>query len=224
MVSVEPGGVTPARGPTGETNIRPTISNAPRERRPEEYGGVTPGAAQLPPGMRRHLRQRLDPRALPLVAWPGFQMVPNGSRVFLAVTTQPSITVSRPSPREVVYRLEHARINLYNNHRPLETSGFATPLERAFLRQRGPAVELHLVMRADAEPHMTQETTAQRLNFIYVDLPPYAPANLPTLIVPGAGRPIVTVNAPPPGRPVPSGAPNGPGIVIDGERPPPVQR
>lgn len=217
VVAIEPGGVTPG----GSAVISPRGRRSLRDRRPEEYGGVTPGSPQLPPGMRRLARQRANPRAVSLVAWPGFQMVPGGSRVFLAVTTQPTITVTRTNPREIVYRLEHARINLWNNHRPLETGAFATPLERAFVRQRGPSVELVLQMRADVEPHVTQETNAQQLNFVYIDLPPYAGA-MPRLVIPGVG--VVAVQPQPPGAPVPSGAPNGPGIVIDREQPPPVIR
>ncbi len=76
VVQPAPSGQGPSNG--GQTTV---LSRTVTPRRPEEYGGVTPGMPAVPPGFRRR------PRAGTLVAWPGFQMVPGGSRVFVVLTT-----------------------------------------------------------------------------------------------------------------------------------------
>lgn len=196
---------------------------APGVHRPEEYGGLTPGGGRLPPGLRR-LRRIRSPRNIPVVAWPGFQMVPGGSRIFLASTSQPTITTTRPSPRVLVYRLERARIALFNNRRPLLTESFETPATRSFLRTVRGAVELVIELRADVEPRVSQEDGPPGLHFLYVDLPPWT-GEVPRLFLPGGAQvPLAR-----PGTPVVAAPVSGPAVVPiavggDSERPPILRR
>lgn len=196
-----------------------------RSHRPEEYGGVTPGLRSLPPGFRR--MARLGTTRVPVVAWPGFQVVPGGSRVFVAMTRPGVVTESR-SALQRVFHIAGGRVALSNNRRPLITEAFDTPMARAFLRPVRGGVELVVQMRAEVEHRMSQEVGPQGLNFVYVDFPPFqAPQTLRLRLPNGTvqqvevGAPITT-NAVVPREPGPRLT--GPGVVIqpglDNERPP----
>ena len=160
--------------------------------------------------------------------WPGFQVVPGGSRVFLAVTAQPVITEASRSPRQRVYHIERGRILLSNNRRPLITEAFNTPLARAWLRPAGRGVDLVLELRADAEPTIAQEAGPQGFQFVYVNLPPWQAPEIARVILPNGAA--VSVTADPRATPVPGGAPGAPAVtpvvapargpMIDNERPP----
>ncbi len=209
------------------TDITPTRAHGGRgvevvaPHRPEEYGGVSPGSPTVPPGFRRLLRAGArGARSVPVVTWPGFQMVPNGSRIFLAMTAQPVVTVTRPAAHQVVYHLESARVFLSNNRRPLITESFETPVQRTFLRTRGRGVDLVIELRADAEPRMSQESGAQGLSYLFVDLPPWSSPNIPRLDMPGLHIESDTGAQPRPPPPGPSVMPR----MDETERPPPVIR
>jgi hypothetical protein len=194
-------------------------------RRPEDYGGVSPGRPSIPPGLRRAQRAGA---VVPVVAWPGFQVVPGGSRVFLAVTAQPVITEASRSPRQRVYHIERGRILLSNNRRPLVTEAFNTPLARAWLRPAGRGVDLVLELRADADPTIAQEAGPQGFQVVYVNLPPWQAPEIARVILPNGAA--VSVTADPRATPVPGGAPGAPAVtpvvapargpMIDNERPP----
>ncbi len=187
-------------------------------RHPDDYGGVSPGARTLPPGFRRLARVG---RNGPVVEWPGFQMVPSGSRVFLAMTAQPTVTFSRPSASEVVYHLAGARVYLSNNRRPLLTESFDTPVLSATLRSVPHGVDLVIRLRAAAEPRMTQSSGTEGLNYIFIDFPPWTSPNIPRLQLPA-----IEIDSGP-------GGPTNPGVATpslpamapadDTERPPPVR-
>lgn len=182
-----------------------------RVHRPEEYGGVTPGA-QLPRGLQR--LARVGRTRYPVIAWPGFQIVPSGSRVFVAMAGTPGVTETR-GPSSIVYHLTGARIALWNNRRPLLTEGFPTPVNRVYLRPARNGVDLVLELRAPAEPRMSQEPGPSGLTFLNVDFGAYAGADIVSLQLP-TGQVDHTIA---PGAPVP-GAP--PALVrpgVDAERP-----
>ena len=238
------GGYTVVGGtPNGTSSIGvvPSANNEPvartmgtrrldsgRAHRPEEYGGVTPGVRTLPPGFRR--LARLGTTRVPVVAWPGFQMVPGGSRLFVAMTRPAVVTESR-TPLQRVFHIAGGRIALSNNRRPLITEAFDTPMVRATLRNVRGGVDLVVQMRAEVEHRMSQEVGPQGLNFVFVDFPPFqAPDTLRLRLPSGAMQEIevgapITTNAVVPREPAPRLT--GPGVVIrpgmDNERPPPIR-
>ena len=186
------GGYTVVGGTPNNTStigVVPSATNQPTSRtlgtrridgtrahRPEEYGGVTPGVASLAPGFRR--MARLGSTRVPVVAWPGFQMVPSGSRVFVAMTRPAVITETR-GPLLRTFHITGGHIALSNNRRPLITEAFDTPMGRAFLRPVRGGIDLVVQMRAEVEHRMSQEVGPQGLNFVYVDFPPFqAPETL----------------------------------------------
>lgn len=206
----------------GTTRLRP---GAPATvRGPNEYGGVTPGLPALPPGLRRARR----PGGPLLVAWPGFQMTPSGSRLFVVLTSQQPVVEAQRNGRTRVYHIPQARILLSNNRRPLLTEAFNTPLARAWLRPAGRGVDLVLELRADAEPTIAQEAGPQGFQFVYVNLPPWQAPEIARVILPNGAA--VSVTADPRATPVPGGAPGAPAVtpvvapargpMIDNERPP----
>lgn len=216
-------GVVPSamnqEGPSSRTlgsTRRLAVNAAPR--RPEDYGGVTPGAPHLAPGLARMARLRRGNGAV--VAWPGFQMTPTGSRVFVAMAGTPAVTVTSPSPLVRVYHMVGARIVLSNNRRPLITESFATPLRRAYLRAVRGGVDLVLELRAPVEPNTSTDVGPHGLQFFYVDLPSFQSPELVRLQLPN-GQVVVTPDANPPVSPIPP-QPLPPGV--DNERPPPVRR
>ncbi|MDB4927724.1 MAG: hypothetical protein JWM10_208 [Myxococcaceae bacterium] len=198
--------------------------NGSRAHRPEEYGGVTPGVS-LPTGFRR--MARAGNARVPVVAWPGFQMQPGGSRVFVAMT-RPAVVTETRTPLQRVFHIAGGRVGLSNNRRPLITEAFDTPAVRAFLRPVRGGVDLVINVRAEVEHRTSQEVGPQGLNFVYVDFPPFqAPDTLRLRLPSGAIQQIevgapVTTNAVVPREREPTL--NGPGVVInpggDNERPP----
>lgn len=227
---------------TSAIGVVPSANDDPRSRtmasgtrrfdgrtvhRPEEYGGVTPGVQSVPLAFRR--MARAGRTRVPVAAWPGFQMQPGGSRVFVAMTMPGVVTESRNGLQRVVH-IAGGRIALSNNRRPLITEAFATPLGRAYLRQVRGGIDLVLDLRADVEHRTSQEVGPQGLNFLYVDFPPFAAPDVIRLQLPHGrmqevevGAPITT-NAVVPREPGPRL--EGPGVVVqqplgtDNERPP----
>lgn len=215
--------VAPATPPQGAIAVMPSQDQAAGAstlrggrvrdpRRPEDYGGVAPGSGQLPPGMRRLSRRRNVGRA---VSWPGFQMLPSGSRVFVVSTPETVIVEGPRTPTHRSYLFPGAQLFLHNNSRPLETALFATPLVRARLRRLRGAVELQLELRADVTPVSSQGPAVNGLVFHYLDFPPYTLPEIARIRLSNG----LEISATPQGPPV---APAGP--VVDNERPPPVVR
>jgi pyruvate/2-oxoglutarate dehydrogenase complex dihydrolipoamide acyltransferase (E2) component len=192
------GEIRPARG--GRTAAsRPTASSAPRH--PWDYGGIVPGR-EVPPGLARRATQRAARQARVVVAWPGFQTTPHGSRIFLAVTATPTVVPER-APGRLIYRLRNAAVPVSNNRRPLITSAFETPVERAYLRPRGRDVDLVIELRAPAEPTLSQQTGSDGLQYLFLDFARWTPPNH----VPAPAREGIRPAAP----------------VVDEERPPAAQ-
>jgi hypothetical protein len=211
--------VAPAEGATATTNGQGTavITNRGRggtatvraTRGPGEYGGIVPGR-EVPAGIARQASRRAgrQEQGRIVVAWPGFQASPRGSRIFLAVTAQPTI-VTQHAPGRLVYRLQNAVVPVRNNRRPLETGAFETPVERAYLRQRGRDVELVIELRAPVEPTLTQQADSAGLQYVFLDFPRWTPPDHVPLPVREGIRPA---------QPAPNGT-----APLDEEVPPQVQ-
>lgn len=210
--------ITPSRGPAPRVVAAPVMA-----RRPEEYGGITPGMPSVPPGLRRARR----PGGATRVAWPGFQMVPGGSRLFVVLTSPQPVGEATRNGRTRVFRIPAASILLSNNRRALITEAFPTPVARAFLRPARGGTDLVVELRADVEPTITQETSSQGFHFVFLNFPTFAAPELGRLQLPSGA--VLTVQAPPsqvvapvaPSPQVQIGTPQGrPGS--DAERPPGV--
>jgi hypothetical protein len=218
--------VAPAAPPQGAIAVMPqpqqsVTSSTVRSdrvrdpRRPEDYGGVAPGSRQVPPGMRR-LAARRNPG--PVVAWPGFQMLPTqGSRVFIVGTAGTTMVEGPRTPTQRSYLFPGARLFLYNNSRPLETALFATPLVRARLRAVRGGVSLVLDVRAEVNPVQGQEAAGNGLVFHYLDFPAFAVSEVARIRLSNG----LEISATPQGAPI---APAPGGTAVDNERPPPVMR
>jgi hypothetical protein len=213
--------VTPsAGGPSAPRPGSPAAPTAPRERAWTEYAGIAPGRADVAL-LRRWARQR-GRRGGPVVAWPGFQLTATGSRVFLVVSSQATVTPVQEAGRRV-YRVAGATVPLANNRRALETGAFATPVTRAFLRTTRGAVDLVIELRAaDVEPTLSQQAGPDGWSLIVLDFPRWnAPDRAPSDAPPPSGPRTATTR--PPTDPAPE-APRGPDPQAAGqdtERPPP---
>lgn len=161
--------VTPVEGATEVPSREGAVRSG---RHPWEYGGLVPGRDGRVPGLGGRMARLARDRVV--VAWPGFQVTPEGSRIFVAVTAQPTIVTER-APGRWIYRLQNAVVLLRNNRRPLETEAFDTPVRRAWLRQRGRDVELVIELRADAEPRMTHQSDGTGLQYVFIDFPRWTP-------------------------------------------------
>jgi len=220
--------VQPAPGPQASGNGRQTtvLNRTVVPRRPEEYGGVTPGMPTVPPGFRRR------PRTGTLVAWPGFQMVPGGSRVFVVLTAPQPVGDGGRNGRLRVFHFPNARIALSNNRRPLITEAFDTPVSRAYLRPSRGGSDLVMELRADLEPTVSQETNGQGYHFVFFTFPAFtAPAQPRIVATSGDARPVLAPS-PPPSPPPPAVSPPvpPPAVVVgeprpatDTERPPGIR-
>jgi hypothetical protein len=140
-----------------------------------QYAGVVPSGDAFPPWLAARAAHYPPGRAV--VAWSGFQMIPQGSRIFLLVTASTHVQVQR-SPGRILYRFANATVPDRNNRRPLETQAFETPVRRAQLSQRGRDVELVIELRAEAEPQVSQQPGSNGLEFVFLDFPHWtAPAS-----------------------------------------------
>jgi hypothetical protein len=213
--------VTPAVG-SGASNDT-SHGGVTSTRHPWEYAGLTPGATNARiPGLNRREARRAGNRAV--IAWPGFQMTPNGSRVFVATTRPVVVGPPHHTPGRWTYVVSGAYIPLSNNRRPLVTQAFETPVDRAYVRQRGHDAEIVIEMQGDTQPQMSQQNDAAGgLSYIFFDFQRWTPPNhIPRALREGAGLGAgqggVRLS---PGQ-EPAGTPAAP--VVDEERPPPVQR
>lgn len=157
-----------------------------------EYGGVTPGLPQMP--------RIILPRAAAThcyVTWTGFQLLPNGSRVFLQLNRAPNQEV-RSLAGEIQVALPVCRVHHWNNLRPLDLRFFDTPLSGARVRwNRRQGATLHLSLKRPAQPQMgvvkLQGWTYLFVTFRHARSAPAAPSRRP-----------------PPPRAAARGAPRGP--------------
>ncbi len=227
-VIASPAPVTgPAPAPAPVEQITPSHERAPRgpsapvaPRRPEEYGGVTPGMPSVPPGLRR---ARRAVGGATLVAWPGFQMVPGGSRLFVVLTSPQPVGEAARSGRTRVFHIPNARVLLSNNRRPLITEAFDTPVSRAWLRPGRGGVDFVVELRADVEPTLSQETNAQGFHFVYLNFPPFTAPELARIRLPSGAVLSVPQPGAAPVAPAPQVQIGAPRPGTDTERPPGVR-
>jgi hypothetical protein len=156
-------------------NIATKQATAAPDARDSVYEGVTPTgvnppAVNIPAGSKP-----------PQVTWPGFEMLATGgSRVFLQLTGRVE-TELRTGPDRVVLVLKNARIAGRNNKRPLETSFFSTPVNRAWLQQRGVDAELTIELRVSSQPSISAAQAATGYYFVLLEFPAgaYRPPDQP---------------------------------------------
>ena len=154
--------------------------------------------------------------AHPLVAWPGFQMVPGGSRLFVVLTSAQPVGEAQRAGRTRVYHIAGSRILLSNNRRPLITEAFNTPVSRAFLRPARGGTDLVVELRADVEPSLAQETSTQGYHFVFLNFPSFQAPEIARIVLPSG----VTVSATPQGPAV--GTTPTVVVVAPGAAPPPA--
>lgn len=87
----------------------------------------------------------------PLVTYPGFRMLPDGSSVVWLSVTEPVPIESEVGRRSARFLLKGARVGVKNNLNPLITTHFPTPLERAQLVREKAGAALVLKFREDVE-------------------------------------------------------------------------
>lgn len=165
--------------PLGEVADAPTSRQATEGRQTEAlspellpgarfdvgyYRGVVPGHGIVPPRARMLKNTRRN-----LVTWPGFEMTPSGSRIFVQSLRPISYTRADEANR-VVFVLQNTSIHLRNNRNPLVTESFNTPVGTAYLRPRGRDTLLILDMKVGSSPSISQVTEGG-YSFLFLDFP-----------------------------------------------------
>lgn len=129
-----------------------------------DYQGVTPGRGHAPP-------RAPAGEGRPVATWPGFQIRPDGSSRFFVQVTTPVETRLSADGEEVSVTLQNATVHLWNNHRPLVTRFFNTPVNVARLVRRGRHAVLRLNLRSSVTPTVTTEQADNGYYYVYVDFP-----------------------------------------------------
>ncbi|MDP3278425.1 MAG: hypothetical protein Q8Q09_24765 [Deltaproteobacteria bacterium] len=219
----------PAQDPVGAPNAQITnvrgrglnggvISRSPNARGPLEYGGIVPNGADVAL-LQRWARRRAN-RNRPVIAWPGFQMTANGSRLFFASTQAPTLTPV-VEPGRLVYRIERAVVPLANNRRALETAGFDTPIQRAYLRRTRGRVELVIELRANnMQPTLTQQQS-EGVTFVLLEFARWTPPETSSATTGQGAGPGRVIESPRTARLPASQGTITPANGQDDERPPP---
>jgi len=152
----------------------------------EKYVGVVPGAETKNPLPAPH-------KGPPALIWSGFQMAPQGSRVFFQTTAAVEYEVKTAdaakgkSPTVSVF-LKNCRIHLKNNRRNLDTRYFATPVRGVTATQRRKDVELRITLKEPASGTPRTEPGPDGTQFLVLEFP--------------LGQPAAEPPAPPPPAPV----------------------
>ncbi len=115
---------------------------------PGAYHGVVPG---LPQRVRTHLPP--DHRRRCYLTWTGFQLLPNGSRLFLQLNRKPSFR-ARTRGSSLTITLWGCRVASWNNTRPLFTRYFPTPVRYARVRLRRRAVVMTVLLKKPARARL----------------------------------------------------------------------
>jgi hypothetical protein len=136
---------------------------------------VARGAAAKPFRTRADFRKRKSavPAGAAIVAFPGFNMLPDGSsRVFVELSRKADVTESK-TPSRVTYRIKGAAAPTRTNRLPLITDFFPTPVSRVQLVEDGSDVNLVIDLREEAAPvqRIVDNDGAVRLQ---IDFPPSA--------------------------------------------------
>lgn len=165
--------------PLGEVAVEPSSRQATEGRQTESlspemlpgarfdvgyYRGVVPGHGIVPPRARMLKNARQN-----LVTWPGFEMTPSGSRIFIQ-SLRPITYTRADEANRVVFVLRNTRIHLRNNRNPLVTENFNTPVGTAYLRPRGRDTLLILDMKVGSSPSISQVNEGG-YSFLFLDFP-----------------------------------------------------
>ena len=97
-----------------------------------KYGGVAPGAQNLPPKAPKMPLKRGPQR----LTWSGFQVKDGTPTVFLELTGTPDYNVSERG-NEIVVTLRNTVVPIKNNRRPLRVEAFKTPVKTVETATRG---------------------------------------------------------------------------------------
>jgi len=150
----------------------------PKPKPEQSYHGVTPGSGNSLPRV-----EELKNRPGTWVTWPGFTMKKDGgSRVFLQTTLTLEYAVdktTRPAAKKLVLDLKEAQVYTSNNHNPLVTTYFNTPVRRVYLKKKGKTLNLIIELRVKKEPEISQKTDEDGYHYLFIDFPKgdYAEAN-----------------------------------------------
>jgi hypothetical protein len=168
-----------AEEPLSQVADAPTAREATAPRPPEHLGplihpgayfkngyyrGVVPGEGHIPPKARRLKRTKQN-----YVTWPGFEIGEVGSRIFIQ-STRPVTYRRADEPNRIVLILDRTRINLQNNHNPLVTDHFNTPVAETYLRHQRRDTVLVLEMKVNVEPRIHQ-VSENGYHFLFLEFP-----------------------------------------------------
>jgi len=107
-----------------KTEERPAPDEGQIKLNDGRYGGVAPGAQNLPP-RAPHMPLKRGPQRL---TWSGFQVIEGTPTVFLELTGTPDYAVAE-KPGELVVTLRNTVVPIRNNRRPLRVEAFNTPVK-----------------------------------------------------------------------------------------------
>ena len=152
---------TTQRRPPAPPPARMVLRGAKVPATTGEYSGVTPGLPRLPRiWLPRSARKRC------YLTWTGFQIVPQGSRLFLQFNKRPSYKLVRKTGR-LLLEIPACRVAHWNNRRPLDMRWFDTPVQQARVwRSRRKAV-LSIQLKKPATPTI-RRTTLQGWHYLFI--------------------------------------------------------
>lgn len=112
------------------------------------------------------------PVGIKYVTWPGFQVTPAGSEIFLQISG-PVIPVRKDRGRKIFITLDKTRVPFKNNLRSVITKHFNTPVSRFRLRKlRGDKLRLEIKLRYKTTArHLTR--SKGQYTYLIVSFPPY---------------------------------------------------
>ena len=160
--------------PPAKPDAPPAPPPRPMHQQPHA-GQSTPtprrGPARPP---RRGPRNAVPVRGVPIVSAPTFHRLPDDStRISVEVDAAVDVGENHPQGR-LVYRFKGAFVPERVNRMPLVTGWFPTPVERAYLVQQGPDVDLVIELHEATTPAMKITPTPRGI-VLQVDFPKTRP-------------------------------------------------
>jgi hypothetical protein len=129
------------------------------------YGGVAPGAKNLPP-RAPHLPLKKGPQRL---TWSGFQVKDGVPTVFLETTGTPNYSVDSRADGLVV-TLRNTVVPVKNNRRPLHVEAFNTPIKTVETSTHGKETRV-VIHTSQAVPHKERvEPAAGGFQLLLIEL------------------------------------------------------
>ena len=152
---------TPEQWRSSETNTNDSTQKT------DHYKGVTPGGGNTLPRV-----DAIKDKSGIWVTWPGFTSSPDGrSRVFIQTTKEVRYRIKEKTKKRIVVEFKKASIYLGNNHNPLVTTHFNTPLSKAFFKKRKKNLELVLELKSFSEPSFSQKLDQDGYYYFFIDFP-----------------------------------------------------